>query len=183
MGYIFSRDLSKFRRFITLSEGMTFLYGRMAGWISTIMIIINGIGTVALQITAIGHVANYFFGFDYVIGAAVGAGVMLAYSVYGGFRPIVMTDFFQSVLFFLALPIACGFMLKNFGNAQINFKEFDVLAIYSDKENVLFSLGSLFYMAIPSISAPYLQRALASRSIVQTALAFRRGGYSDICLQ
>lgn len=48
MSYIFSHDLSRFRKFISLPEIMSFLYGKFAGNISSVMIIINAIGTVSL---------------------------------------------------------------------------------------------------------------------------------------
>ena len=171
MGQIFSRDLSRFRKFISLSEIMSFLYGKVAGWISSAMIIINGLGVIAVQMTALGHVAKYFFSIDYAAGALVGGGVILLYSFYGGFKPVVMTDFFQTSLFFVALPIACGFLLKKVGN--FNLTAFVPLSTDVAKKDIMFSLGSLIYLTVPSIGAPYLQRVLSSRSTTKTVSALR----------
>ena len=173
MSIIFARDLSRFEKFISLSEIMSYLYGKFAGFVSSGIIVINAIGTVASQITAIGHLGDYFFGFDYVYGVIGSAIVMVIYSFTGGFRAVAITDFFQSLLFFIALPVACGFLIKDFGDVEkiVDTKSFSNL--WNNKEDILFSTGALVYLLIPSISAPYLQRVLAIRQEPKVIFVFR----------
>lgn len=173
MSVIFARDLSRFEKFISLSEIMSYLYGKFAGFVSSGIIVINAIGTVACQITAIGHLGDYFFDFDYVYGVIGSAIVMVIYSYSGGFRAVAITDFFQSLLFFIALPIACGLLIRDFGDIDkiIDPKSFSNL--WNNKEDILFSTGALVYLLIPSISAPYLQRVLAIRQEPKVIFVFR----------
>jgi SSS family solute:Na+ symporter len=173
MSIIFARDLSRFERFISLSEIMSYLYGKFAGFVSSGIIVINAIGTVASQITAIGHLGNYFFGFEYVYGVVGSALVMVIYSFSGGFRAVAITDFFQSLLFFIALPVACGLLIRDFGDINKIVDINSLSNLWNNKEDILFSTGALVYLLIPSISAPYLQRVLAIRQEPKVIFVFR----------
>jgi sodium/proline symporter len=58
---------------------------------------------VSAQIDATGAAFESFLGVDYFVGALVGFGVVMAYSVSGGFTAVVWSDVFQGLLMFLGL--------------------------------------------------------------------------------
>ncbi len=63
---------------------------------------------VAAQIFATGTAFHSFLGLNYYVGVLIGFGVVLVYSVSGGFVAVVWSDIFQGVLMFfglVALPI------------------------------------------------------------------------------
>ena len=69
---------------------------------------------VSAQIDATGTAFETFLGMNYFTGALVGFGVVMAYSVSGGFLAVVWSDVFQGTLMFLglvALPVVAWAML------------------------------------------------------------------------
>jgi len=60
---------------------------------------------VAAQFNAAGKVLNATFGIPQLSGMVIGAGIILLYTILGGFRAVVWTDMFQAVIMFLALVI------------------------------------------------------------------------------
>lgn len=69
---------------------------------------------VSAQIDATGTAFETFLGMNYFTGALVGFGVVMAYSVSGGFLAVVWSDVFQGTLMFIglvALPVVAWAML------------------------------------------------------------------------
>jgi len=67
---------------------------------------------VSAQIDATGTAFESFLGIDYFVGIAIGFGVVMAYSVTGGFKAVVWSDVFQGTLMFaglVGLPIVAFF--------------------------------------------------------------------------
>jgi len=60
---------------------------------------------IAAQFNAAGKVLNATFGIPKLSGMIIGAGIILIYTILGGFRAVVWTDMFQAVIMFLALVI------------------------------------------------------------------------------
>lgn len=58
---------------------------------------------VSAQIDATGSAFESFLGVNYYVGALIGFGVVMAYSVSGGFTAVVWSDVFQGLLMFLGL--------------------------------------------------------------------------------
>jgi len=73
---------------------------------------------VSAQIDATGTAFETFLGIDYFVGALVGFGVVMAYSVSGGFLAVVWSDVFQGTLMFIglvALPVVAWATLPGEG--------------------------------------------------------------------
>ena len=73
--------------------------------ISSLIITFFFIFYVAAQFNAAGKVLNVIFGIPQLIGMLIGAGIILLYTILGGFRAVVWTDMFQAVIMFLTLVI------------------------------------------------------------------------------
>ncbi|MFI3317238.1 MAG: sodium:solute symporter family protein [Rikenellaceae bacterium] len=72
---------------------------RVAFMLSLFIIIFMTLGS-AVQVIVIGNLFQSLFGLDYTMGAVVGTLLVLFYSLFGGFRGVVLTDLLQ-FLFFL----------------------------------------------------------------------------------
>lgn len=86
---------------ISQSEILTQRYNKTAGDLLTIFIIIFMVIGAGVQVVVIGHFFQSFFSISYLSGAIIGSMIVLFYSLFGGFRGVVLTDLLQFV-FFLA---------------------------------------------------------------------------------
>ncbi|TYC17152.1 sodium:solute symporter family protein [Bizionia gelidisalsuginis] len=65
----------------------------------TVFIIIFMVIASAIQVIVIGKFFNAFFNISYEMGALIGTVIVLTYSLFGGFRGVVITDFLQFIFF------------------------------------------------------------------------------------
>ncbi len=154
---------------ITISDIMEVLYGKPGKWITNILAIIMAIGVLAAQITALGYLFNYFLGTSKEIGILIGFGVVVAYSTLGGIRAVIVTDFFQSLILFVAIPAAAMIAYYKMGgyNALVTNLPSSYLSIDLSKGNLIL-LGSLAVHAmIPNSAATFVQRFLIADSSKQ----------------
>lgn len=96
--------------------------------LASIVIIVTVSMYLVAQWQASGKLLSVTFGTDYVIGAVIGAAVVFAYTILGGYLAVVYTDFLQGilmyvgtqVLFWLALARVGGWGAWNDALARIN---------------------------------------------------------------
>ncbi len=96
--YLFAAAI---RRIGTLSQSelMERRYDvRSASMLSLFIVIFMTIGA-AVQVIVIGAFFQSFFGISYAAGATLGTSLVLFYSLFGGFRGVVLTDLLQFVFF------------------------------------------------------------------------------------
>lgn len=89
--------------------------------ISALVIIIFFTVYTSAGIVAGGKLFESAFGLEYQIGLFVTAGVVLAYTVIGGFLAVSLTDFVQGCIMFLALiivPLVAFFVIGGFAGAE-----------------------------------------------------------------
>ncbi|MBQ9065384.1 MAG: sodium/proline symporter PutP [Blautia sp.] len=85
-------------------------------FVSSIMIVIFFLVYTASALAAGGKLFNTVFGLDYHLALAIGAAVILAYTLMGGFMAVCTTDFIQGTLMLVGLlvvPIIAYFMLPD----------------------------------------------------------------------
>lgn len=75
-------------------------YNSTVSLLLTIFIIIFMVIASAVQVIVIGKFFHAFFDMSYAMGATLGTVIVLTYSLFGGFKGVVLTDFLQ-FLFFL----------------------------------------------------------------------------------
>ncbi len=92
------------RRISTISqpEIMERRYDYRSAFMLTIFIIIFMVLGSAVQVIVVGRFFESFFGVSYELGAIVGTLLVVAYSVFGGFRGVVLTDLLQFGFFLIA---------------------------------------------------------------------------------
>lgn len=87
--------------------------------VSSTIIIIAMLGYVAAQMNAAGKAFDATFSLPYWMGVVIGAGIILIYTVFGGFRAVCWTDIIQSSFMFVALlviPFVILYQLGGFSN-------------------------------------------------------------------
>ncbi len=114
--YVFSGGIRALGT-ISQPEIMEKRYDSRVSFMLTIFIVIFMTIGAATQVIVLGNLFESFFGLDYTTGAVVGSLLVLFYSLFGGFRGVVLTDLFQFVfflfasvfLFFLTFRLSGGF--------------------------------------------------------------------------
>lgn len=173
--WIFADRIQEFRDAgcISFSDIMERLYGKSARFITDICTLLVAVTVVNGQIIAIGYLFQTFLGVSIFNGALIGFGAVVIYSFAGGVRAVVITDIFQALVLFVALPIVCFLGYYDVGGLrgimevvphshfEINFSEPSILA-----------LVSVFVWMVVSINPVFVQRFLMAKDKeqVQSAL-------------
>ncbi len=99
--FIFAKGIRKVST-ISQPELIQKRYDERSSFMLTIFIIIFMTIGAAIQVIVIGEFFQAFLGVSYEMGAVIGTGLVLFYSLFGGFRGVVLTDLFQFVFFLFA---------------------------------------------------------------------------------
>ncbi len=119
--------------------------------LSVIVILVAMMLYVAAQLAAAGKAFTATFdGVDYRVGVLIGAGIVLLYTVIGGFRAVCWTDFLQALLMVGTLVVFPIYMLVTQGGygyiqAQLSTVDANLLTFTPDKSGPAmlgFLLGS-----------------------------------------
>lgn len=123
------------RRASTLSQSemMEKRYDMRSAALLTLFIIIFMTIGAAVQVIVIGKLFQSFLSIPYDLAALLGTAMVLLYSMFGGFRGVVLTDLFQFVfflgaslfLFFFSHHHAGGFSaLADYSNSHAHYNDF-----------------------------------------------------------
>ncbi|MDO5717247.1 MAG: sodium:solute symporter family protein [Tissierellia bacterium] len=99
----------------TVPEYFRRRYGRSAGIVTAIIMILPLIGLTASQFIASSTIVSVMLGWDYRVAVTVVAVVVTAYSVMGGLWSVTMTDFVQVFLIVIGMIIAVPYALNTAG--------------------------------------------------------------------
>lgn len=143
--------------------------------ISSLVIVIFFTLYTSAGIVAGGKLFEASFGFDYELGLFITAGVVIAYTLFGGFLAVSLTDFVQGCIMFLALVIVPVVTLQVLGGwspteVAINSVNTDALTWFEGATilGIISSLAwGLGYFGQPHI----IVRFMAIRSLKDIALA------------
>ena len=134
-----------FRRvgYLTQGEMMESRYSEETGKILSVMILIFMIFTAASQMVGIGQFFGTYLGLNYELAVIVGTGIVLIYSLFGGFRGVVLTDIIQFVLLLASAIIVFIVAMVNSGG----FKNiFDVSQALGKNDFFSFTAGAEKYL-------------------------------------
>ncbi|MFI3262017.1 MAG: sodium:solute symporter family protein [Rikenellaceae bacterium] len=135
----------KIRRANTISqpELIEKHYNKQASRILTLFILVFMTLGVATQVIVIGHFFQSFFELSYLSGAIIGSSIVLFYSMFGGFKGVVLTDLLQFVFFLIGGVALFVFAYNSSGGWQA-------------VEEHAFSLGKPDYTQFWSRASDYL---------------------------
>ena len=88
--------------YLTQGKMMGTRYSQGVAKILSVMILIFMTFSAASQMAGIGNFFGTYLGLDYELAVLVGTGIVLIYSLFGGFRGVVLTDIIQFVLLAVA---------------------------------------------------------------------------------
>ncbi len=94
--------------YLTQGRMMEARYSRGAARILSVLILLFMTVTAASQMVGIGDFFGTYLGLRYEVAVLMGTGIVLLYSVFGGFRGVVLTDIIQFVLLLISALVVFG---------------------------------------------------------------------------
>lgn len=114
----FLRERSAELEALTLPDLLANLYRKHAGLLRTLSVLVifsMMMLYVGAQLTAAGKAIRAVFDVPYVWGVLIGAGIVLAYSISGGFRAVCWTDTVQALMMAFALLVLPAILFFRIG--------------------------------------------------------------------
>lgn len=174
MARLLSKNLHFFHNkgFLTLGEIMEYWYGKGGRWLTSICAVAFTIGITASGSIAVGKLFNYFFSINENVAMVLALAVVTIYSISGGIRAVAITDVFQFLIFFVALPIACAIGYNDIGGYKQIFNSLPESHLTIDSDNLSLFLGMAGFALVPNADIPFIQRALVSANTHQLKSTF-----------
>ncbi len=115
--FVFAKGI---RNIATISQPqlMEQRYNATAALLLTIFIIIFMVIAAAIQIIVVGRFFHSFFDLSYETGAIIGVTIVLTYSLFGGFKGVVLTDLLQFFFFLITACILFSITYYNSGGME-----------------------------------------------------------------
>lgn len=104
IGLFYARPLYKLN-ILTFSDFFKLKFGKKAEMLSAILMIISYFGWIAAQFVALGIALQLTLNINFTLGIAIGATLVIFYTLLGGMWAISYTDFFQSIVIIIGLGI------------------------------------------------------------------------------
>ena len=150
-------------------------YGRLAWWVFMVITAIYTLGFLMTQAMGAGLLLQALSGFDYHVGMVVVIGVATLYTLYGGMRAVIGTDFIQSLLIMVLLAVVAVLAFRQSPMPEVHAAlvnqhpdRLDLLlpaGLLLAWNSALFSMGEVFHNNI------WWSRVFASRrGVVMTSL-------------
>lgn len=98
-------------------------YSKILRSVSALVILIFFTLYTSSGLVAGGRLFESSFNTDYKVGLFITAGVVVAYTLFGGFLAVSMTDFIQGVIMFIALILVPVVAFTDIGGVQNTFQE------------------------------------------------------------
>ncbi|PSM52676.1 sodium:solute symporter [Campylobacter blaseri] len=137
-----SRSIRKVQ-YLTQGKMMEARYSKTVSTILSIMILIFMTFTAASQMVGIGNFFGTYLGMNYELAVIIGTSIVLIYSIFGGFRGVVLTDIIQFVLLVISAIAVFIVAFVNSGG-------------FSEISNAAAILGKDDYMSISAGASKYL---------------------------
>lgn len=135
----------KIRRvgFLTQGHMLKARYSKAVANMLSFLILIFMTFTAASQMVGIGFFFGSYIDIQYEYAVLLGTGIVLIYSMFGGFRGVVLTDIIQFILLALSAFIIFIFTMQKAGS----FANIEIAASKIGKDNYLdFSNGAIKYL-------------------------------------
>lgn len=158
------------RRIPVITQGQMFdiRYSRKSGMVLSLMIFFFMTITASSQMVGIGEFFLGYIGINYTTAVLIGTGIVFVYSVFGGFRAVVLTDIVQFAFLVIACVLVLVVGLKESGGLR-NVYEASLASGQTEYFNFFFRLGEnmpyvITFGAAWMIQANVWQRIAAARN-------------------
>ena len=149
-------------------------YGRLAWSVFMVITAVYTLGFLMTQAMGAGLLLQALSGFDYHVGMVVVIAVATVYTLFGGMRAVIGTDFIQSLLIMVLLAVVAVLAFRQFPMPEVHARlitdhpsRLDLLlpaGLLIAWNSALFSMGEVFHNNI------WWSRVFASRrSVVMTS--------------
>ena len=129
--------------FLTQGKMMNERYSKSASKLLSVLILIFMTFTAASQMVGIGNFFGTYMGLNYETAVLVGTAIVLIYSLFGGFRGVVLTDIIQFALLLISAIAVFVIALKESGG----FSEISAAAALAGKSDFMsITAGAQKYM-------------------------------------
>ncbi|GAB5480702.1 MAG: proline transporter OpuE [Parasphingorhabdus sp.] len=143
--------------------------------ISSLVIVIFFTLYTSAGIVAGGKLFEASFGFDYELGLFITAGVVIAYTLFGGFLAVSLTDFVQGCIMFLALvvvPVVTLQVLGGWGPTEVAINSVNTDALTWFEGATILGIISSLAWGLGYFGQPHIiVRFMAIRSLKDIAVA------------
>lgn len=167
MGFVFAVPLWR-RKLTTLADLYRQRYSPGVERLAAILLIPTSIMWAAAQVRALGQVVSASSTFDVDLAIAIAAGVVVAYTVYGGLMADAITDVMQGLMVMIGLALILFAVIEHAGGVQAAIASVDParLRLFGGPETP--PLATLEKWAVPIAGSALAQELvaviLASRS-------------------
>lgn len=149
----------------TVPEYFRRRYGKSAGLITAVIMLLPLIGATASQFIASSVILSTMLGIDYKVAVLIVAVVVTLYSIMGGLWSVTLTDFVQVFLIVIGMIIAVPFAMNTAGGwdsivANVPAETFDMFKGYSPM--AVISL-TIMYVATFTVGQEAVSRYYAAR--------------------
>jgi Na+/proline symporter/signal transduction histidine kinase len=165
----------KFEPFLgLLSSGdiLDQLYGTKAKIFMGFATIFESTMLIGMQVLAITHLMQYFFGLPPTIAACGSSIIILLYSFRGGIRAVTATDVFQFGMLIVAIPIMCSLVLHKIGGFDGLYTVIKSPPKEFEKIDYFKQLAIFISFSLPAIFPRTLQRMLMAKNTQQIRTTF-----------
>lgn len=141
----------RLRRFTDITNSMTianFFQARfedktsVVRIVSSVIVVVFFIVNISAELVGSGKLLSATFGYNYNFSLIIGLGIVVLYTVIGGFFAVAWTDFFQGILIFLGIILITILVVPNLGgfnniiNEMGNFDP-DLLSVMNNQSGWL----------------------------------------------
>ncbi|GAA0742705.1 sodium:solute symporter family protein [Clostridium oceanicum] len=143
--------------YLTQSTMMEARYSKYVSKMLSVLILIFMIFSASSQMVGIGSFFGTYLGINYEMAILVGTGIVLIYSMFGGFQGVVITDIIQFVLLSVSAIVIFVVAFKNSGG----FENIARVAISEGKTNYMsfFSGAKKYFVYVITFGCSWMIQA------------------------
>jgi SSS family solute:Na+ symporter len=175
--------MDRFPSAISVGDIMETAYGKIGKVVTGICALMLCTAIVGAQVGAMGIVFEVFLGMDRVWGIAVGCGIVILYTTFGGMHAVVATDVVQFIILAIGMPL-----VLIFGISQVGGVDALVAAVPADRLELpgahfgWIGLIALFlvFMFGETLVPPYVQRLCIGKTAKEAARGTLYAGFFSI---
>lgn len=184
VGFFFVRTFRRMK-LLTVVEFFEARFGRIAGIVASVGLILSNIGWTGAMLVAFGHVFQTLTGIPMELGILGGAVIVLGYTTVGGMWAVALTDFVQVIILGIGLIMLLTMVLIDLGGwsaiaPQLPEHSFRMIPLEHTSEKWLNYLRLWFIFGLADLSAQTLmQRVFAAKSeqVAQNSFYLAGAGY------
>ncbi len=164
--------MDRFPTAISVGDIMATTYGKVGRVVTGLCALFLCTGIVGAQVGAMGIVFNVFYGIDRVWGIAIGCGIVIFYTTFGGMRAVVATDIVQFAILAIGMPLVLVFGISYVGGvdaliAAIPADRIDIPGAHYQWLGLLALI--LVFMFGETLVPPYVQRLCIGKTSREAA--------------